>query len=938
MRKTRNMRKCGVGVVIGLLGMSWMCDAALVSKWTFNTSGDLGADSVGTNDFEALSGFNAPVYHAGGLVGGAACFDDDSGWETTADIYPNGSFTFSAWVKPDDVTVSSLVTPYSRRAGFEIYAAGGSWRARVWKHDLTSDVKVGPSVIADTWTHIAIVYNAVSGPDANGNYTGTFRLWVNGENLGGVDGAEYNANDTYTMRLGSVTSTAQYRGLIDEVSLYDAALSAAEIEALAVKPKPEAVLSVNLIDNPGFEYKSLPDGAYGSLPLYWSKTYYSAGGTFGVTNEVKHGEQSLFVADASDSAAAGLSSDPIPVTPGYSYTLRGWGWRDSTSYASVYIRFYDSGDTLLRQESVAVGAAGQWTAGDVSATAPEDAEYVRVLLYSGSSSVGVCFFDSVSLVLAEERIGDGGFTNASTGVEPENWQSYGSGSFSVIDDGGNNILRVTDNSSSLSAGASYYSSAVPGTPYRLQANVRKASGSGYAKLYLSFYDADDTQLAIYSTGSSSGSFVQRSIGAVAPAGTVYARALCYSSTTDTGTADFDDVSFTRNYGTTQYAAPEAAGTGTGDSAANAAAYTSSNLWSAVNAAAATEPVRVVLLEGDYDSQWLVDGLGNADNNILIEGETPYAVNYCGTDGNYFIYISDSRNVTFRHIHFSAYEDPNDLNLPYLEQLSTYDYYGVLRLDGADPDSPTCDVRFEGLSFTHMLLPAWSATDPHYEYCHDIFWERCSWVTIGYDLYDHSVYCSDGAYNLDFESCFFQDCAGVYLRYRSGSKGRVENCRFISTGNMPTGDHWSRVHWSFIQLFAGVSASHPDEKLADHYAFKNNSFTYEQTGLRGFLSPYQLYVSGPAPSSEPTFHLVPLADGAVIGDTTALTSTRNALFETYFGIDPSVAFDISGNTYSGCWSNLFMMNVYPDPVDVYWTVPPSETASENVDIDKLVGLD
>ena len=157
-------------------------------------------------------------------------------------------------------------------------------------------------------------------------------------------------------------------------------------------------------------------------------------------------------------------------------------------------------------------------------------------------------------------------------------------------------------------------------------------------------------------------------------------------------------------------------------------------------------------------------------------------------------------------------------------------------------------------------------------------------------------------------------------------------------NIPIDLSRKSVHWAFVQLFAGVSEFHPDEKLADAYTFKNNSFTYEQTGLRGFLSPYQLYVSGASPSSEPTFHLVPWAEGAVIADTAASTSTRNSLFETYFGINPAVAFDISGNTYAGCWSTLFMMNIVPDPVDVYWTVPPSETESENIDLDKLMGLD
>jgi hypothetical protein len=696
-------------------------------------------------------------------------------------------------------------------------------------------------------------------------------------------------------------------------------------------------LSINQVKNSSFEYKSISDGTYGSLPLYWTRAYSGASSTFGIsTSGTKHGEKCLFITDSSSSASAGLHSEKIPVTPGYSYILRGWAKRDYTSGASMYLRFYDAGDSLISAKYVNLGTANQWSSGNLTATAPEGSEYARVLLYSPSASVGTSYFDCISLVLADEHVGDGGFSAAAENTTPENWHRYGVESYTVVDESGNKFIRISDNSSTSSFGAYYLVPATPGTPYRFQANVRRASGNGYAKIYIHFFSKEGSLLSYQSTGSSSTSFTNVAIQAVAPANTAYARLLCYSLSTNVGSYDFDDISFTRNYSVVKYASPTGNGTEVGDSAANAAAYDSTSFWSSVNTAAATQPVRVVLLAGNYDQEWVLDGVGNSSNNILIEGETPYAVNFCGTTATgviYYLTVLNCQNITFRHLHFTAEEDPNDLAL---EDSAVYDYHGVIKVGDFFSD-PVSNVRFEGLSFVHLLLMAYDAMAVSGADTHDIVWEKCDWVTIGYDLYDHCIYNSENAYNLDFYDCYFQDCNGPYVRYRSGTYGNVENCTFISTGTQDTGDPQDRLHWAFIQVCAFVSTSHPDELLGSQFSFKNNSFTYEQTSARGFRAPYQLYVMGGPPSSQPSFYLVPLSIGQIIEDTTQSNVVRCGYIEDYFGIDPSTTFDISGNSYSGCWSLLFNMDVYPGNSN-YWTNGPSETEGDNCDIDKLVGLD
>ena len=104
---------------------------------------------------------------------------------------------------------------------------------------------MGPTIVADEWVHIALYYNAISGPDASGNYTGTFRMWVDGVNIGGVNNAEYKPDNTYVMHMGS--KWGDYRGLMDEVQIYNTPLSGSEIEALAAIPEPATLSMLGVV-------------------------------------------------------------------------------------------------------------------------------------------------------------------------------------------------------------------------------------------------------------------------------------------------------------------------------------------------------------------------------------------------------------------------------------------------------------------------------------------------------------------------------------------------------------------------------------------------------------------------------------------------------------------------------------------------------------------
>lgn len=235
--KEKEMKnKYGLATAIVALGLAQICGAALIAEWNFDDSGNLGNDSAGAFDLTTTSGQTVPTYDAAGRVGGAASFVSGSEFVTPANIYPDGDLTIAGWFRPSATTFVNAHRPYSNRGGIQLYASGGSWRWRANKQDNTYVYRVGPAVVADEWVHIALWYNATSGPDANGNYTGAVRLWVDGVNLGGLNDVEMALPDSYVMHLGD--KWGDYLGLMDEVKVYNHALSGTEIEALAAVPEP----------------------------------------------------------------------------------------------------------------------------------------------------------------------------------------------------------------------------------------------------------------------------------------------------------------------------------------------------------------------------------------------------------------------------------------------------------------------------------------------------------------------------------------------------------------------------------------------------------------------------------------------------------------------------------------------------------------------------
>jgi len=201
--------------------------SGLVSRYTFEVDG---RDSIGTND--------------GTLTGGASIADDGSRGKVLSldgvDDYVSlpasglaagrGEVTLSLWVKPDEWIGSNTI--------YDEYANTEWWQFTVRQGEfLTRDTSTGTTGTRDndlsmptvpttgSWHHLAFVYSVTGG---------TKTIYYDGE----VYATTSSSVDTLTSdrdgaAIGYPSDGNYYDGMIDDVRLYNRALSTTEIALLA---------------------------------------------------------------------------------------------------------------------------------------------------------------------------------------------------------------------------------------------------------------------------------------------------------------------------------------------------------------------------------------------------------------------------------------------------------------------------------------------------------------------------------------------------------------------------------------------------------------------------------------------------------------------------------------------------------------------------------
>ena len=205
--------------------------SGLVAAYNFNEgTGTSVADSSGNELTGAISG----ATWAAGRTGNGLSFDGVNDWVTVndADVLDATRVTVSAWVRPTVNTPWTTVVMKETAGGlaYALYANNGASRPAGYVQIGGVDrVATGTAVVpTNAWTHLAYTYDGAS-----------MRMYVNGVLVRTVARTGNIVVSTGPLRIGGNAGWGEYfTGLIDDVRVYNRALSLAEVQADMNTPVP----------------------------------------------------------------------------------------------------------------------------------------------------------------------------------------------------------------------------------------------------------------------------------------------------------------------------------------------------------------------------------------------------------------------------------------------------------------------------------------------------------------------------------------------------------------------------------------------------------------------------------------------------------------------------------------------------------------------------
>ena len=201
--------------------------SGLVAAYAFEEGvGTSAADATGKLHTGAVSG---ATWITAGMYGKALSFDGVNDWVTVADAndldLTNG-MTLEAWVRPAALTGWKTVVMKegtTTTLAYSLYANDGNPRPAITVRIGSVDRSAaGPSAVPlNTWTHLAATYDGA-----------TLRLYVNGVQVGNRGQTGNILKSSRALRIGGNAVWGEYfKGVIDDVRIYNRALSATEIQA-----------------------------------------------------------------------------------------------------------------------------------------------------------------------------------------------------------------------------------------------------------------------------------------------------------------------------------------------------------------------------------------------------------------------------------------------------------------------------------------------------------------------------------------------------------------------------------------------------------------------------------------------------------------------------------------------------------------------------------
>jgi hypothetical protein len=197
----------------------------LVAAYGFNEGlGSSAADASGKGNVGALNG---ATWTTGGKFGGALSFNGVNNWVTVADANSldlTSGMTLEAWVKPSALGTAWRTVVLKERPGGMVYAlyANQNTSRPVGQAFIGAERNaLGSATLAlNVWTHIAVTFDG-----------GNLRFYANGALTATTAVTGAMVASTGVLRIGGNAIWSEwFQGVIDEVRIYNRALSATEIQ------------------------------------------------------------------------------------------------------------------------------------------------------------------------------------------------------------------------------------------------------------------------------------------------------------------------------------------------------------------------------------------------------------------------------------------------------------------------------------------------------------------------------------------------------------------------------------------------------------------------------------------------------------------------------------------------------------------------------------
>lgn len=236
---TNSVSSSPVSITVAAVG------SGLVASYSFDEdSGQTVSDVSGNNNSGSIIG---ATWVRPGKYGSALAFDGASrvavGDSNSLDL--RDQMTLEAWVYPTNALISWRTILIKERPGgfaYAIYGGSPAGRPNGLMYIAADQGVYGPSTLPqNTWSHLAATYDG-----------SVFRLYVNGNEVANAPVSGEIIQSDSGLSIGGNTIWGEYfQGMIDEVRIYNRALSASEIQddmdsPLLPRPDPPRNLRVTV--------------------------------------------------------------------------------------------------------------------------------------------------------------------------------------------------------------------------------------------------------------------------------------------------------------------------------------------------------------------------------------------------------------------------------------------------------------------------------------------------------------------------------------------------------------------------------------------------------------------------------------------------------------------------------------------------------------------